>query len=229
MALDANGVALLQPQATGGLMDFLAVRLVAIDTGHAPLKHAVMVRQGELAVGRDVALEAGERVVARVHDVGGQAGPDMFTTGAVARLAAGNRGPVHAVATVKTAVRTAREIAVDFLVALGTSLVADKCRAGNLRRCGQGERCALSGGAGNKDGTNEGEAEQRREVEQSDDQTLNPAKNQPGDHPHPAFGHLLLEGEGIGGAGAWPSSLSQRERVGERENAQQQSGHAAYY
>jgi len=46
-------------------------------------------------------------------------------------------------------------------------------------------------------------------------------------HPHPAFGHLLPEGEGIkstalGQAGPgwrYGCPLSQRERAGERENA----------
>jgi len=44
-------------------------------------------------------------------------------------------------------------------------------------------------------------------------------------HPHPAFGHLLSEGDGIepGALGqavsATLGSLSQRERDGERENA----------
>ena len=78
VAPDADGVALLQPQAAGGLVNILAVRLVAIDTGHAPLEHAMMVRHGELAVCRNVALEAGDRIVARIHDVRRQAGLDVF-------------------------------------------------------------------------------------------------------------------------------------------------------
>jgi len=165
MALDANGVALLQPQAASGLVDIPAVRLVAIDTGHAPLEHAMMVRHGELAVCGNVALEAGQRVVARVHDVRRQAGPDVFAASAVARFAAGHRCPVDIVAAIKTTVRTAGEVAMNFLVTLRTGLVADERRPGNLRRRGQSERRALGGGAGNKDGTNEGEAQQRREIQ----------------------------------------------------------------
>ena len=148
-------------------MDFLAVRLVAIDAGHAPLEHAVMVRHREFAVRRDMAVETGERVVARIHDVGGQAGRDVFAASAVARFAAGHRCPVRVVAAIKTAVRTAGEIAVDFLVALGAGLVADKRRPRNLRRRSQRERSTLSRLAGNENGAGEGKAQQRRKIKKT--------------------------------------------------------------
>ena len=60
----------------------------------------------------------------------------------------------------------AGEIAVDFLVTVGTSLIANKRRTGNLRRRGQGgDRYAPGGGAGNEDGTGQGETEQCRKIQ----------------------------------------------------------------
>ena len=54
--------------------------------------------------------------------------------------------------------RTIVKSLVNFIVALGTGVVADKGRAGNLWRRRHGGRCVGSGGAGNQDGTKERQA-----------------------------------------------------------------------
>lgn len=71
VATDANGIPLLRAQSAGDLVNVSTVRLVAVDTGHLPLEDAMMVRQGEFAVGRHVALETSLRFGAGIHDVGG--------------------------------------------------------------------------------------------------------------------------------------------------------------
>ena len=71
VATDANGISLLRAQSAGDLVNVSTVRLVAVDTGHLPLEDAMMVRQGEFAVGRHVALETSLRIGAGIHDVGG--------------------------------------------------------------------------------------------------------------------------------------------------------------
>ena len=71
VAANAHGVSLLRAQPTGDLMDVLAVWFMTINTGHPPLEDAMMVRQGEFAVGRHVALETSLRFGAGIHDVGG--------------------------------------------------------------------------------------------------------------------------------------------------------------
>ena len=71
VATDANGITLLRAQSAGDLVNVSTVRLVAVDTGHLPLEDAMMVRQGEFAVGRHVALETSLRFGAGIHDVGG--------------------------------------------------------------------------------------------------------------------------------------------------------------
>ena len=155
---DANGVPFLRSQPAGNLMDVFAVWLMAIDTTHPPLEDAVVVRQGELSVSRHVALEAGLRISAWIHNVRCKTGLNVFAARAVARLAAGQRCPLHLFPSVKTAMRTIVKSLVNFIVTLGTGLVANKGRTGNLRRSCHGGRRVGSGGAGNQDSTEERQA-----------------------------------------------------------------------
>ena len=107
-------------------------------------------------------FQASNRIFAWIHDVSGQTGLNMFAASAVTRFTARHRGPVYSVITIKKAVWASGEIGVDLLVTLGTGLIADKCRPGNLRWRSQSHRCRPTGGAGNKDGTGQGEGQQGR-------------------------------------------------------------------
>ena len=59
VAANAHGVSLLRTQATGDLMDILTVWFVTINTGHATLEDAMMMRKRKFAVSGYVAFEAG--------------------------------------------------------------------------------------------------------------------------------------------------------------------------
>jgi hypothetical protein len=59
------------------------------------------------------------------------------------------------------------------------------------------------------------------------DQKVAFKKKYPGFHPHPVYGHLLEKESSR--TCAWPSSLSPRERAGEREKTQELFRDADYY
>ena len=106
MTTYTDSVSLLRSQTRGSLMDVGTVRFMAVITTHTTLQHSVMVRHGELAMRRDMTLEAGQRIFARIHDISGKTCLNMFATCAVTRFTTGNRGPVRGALSIKTTMRT---------------------------------------------------------------------------------------------------------------------------
>jgi hypothetical protein len=164
VAANAHGVSLLRAQATGDLMDILAVWFVTINTGHAALENAMMVRERKFAMSGYVTFETGQWIRSRINDVHSQAGLDVLTSGSVTRLAASQRSPLHIVAAIKPAVRATVKAFVNFIVAIGAGLVANERRTGNLRRYRHSGWRVGGRGAGNQDGAEQGKAKQRGEI-----------------------------------------------------------------
>ena len=67
----ARGAGLVQSghrQTSGGLHDVTSVRIVALDTIHAPFDDRVMLRQVELGMNLEMTIETRRRILARVDN-----------------------------------------------------------------------------------------------------------------------------------------------------------------
>jgi hypothetical protein len=135
MTLRATLVQARHGEAARGLHDVVPVRIVALDAIHHAFDHGVMLRQAELGVDIEVALEAGARVFTGIHD---ELAPtatdtDVLTGGAMAGFAAVDRSELDIVFR-ETSVRAQREGAGDIRVAIGAGGVADVMRTRDLGR-----------------------------------------------------------------------------------------------
>lgn len=131
-------------QAALGLENVAPVRVMAIHAIHESFHDGMVLRQTELRLDVQMALETGGRLFAWVNDEGSRAaGPNMFAARPVAGFAAAL--PSHGRAfDVQARVGAGREFPEDIAVAIGAGLVADVVRAGNgKRRHSRGRtRCA---------------------------------------------------------------------------------------
>ena len=96
----APGALLVQPghrQTAGRLHDVQAVGIVALHAIHLALKHRVMLRQVELRMDIEVALQATGRILARVVNEGPGACGDMPAGGAMARFTAIDAGELNVI------------------------------------------------------------------------------------------------------------------------------------
>jgi hypothetical protein len=136
-------------QAAVGFHDVEPVWIVAVDTVHVAFKHGVVLRQVELGVDGEVALETGVGLFARVDDelATTAAGGDVFAAGAVTGFAALLAGHL-CVGQVESGMRAGREGSRDVSMAISAGFVADVSGAFDLRRGVDG---AAEGGAGDND------------------------------------------------------------------------------
>jgi hypothetical protein len=145
MALRAAVIQAGHGQPAGGSMNVRAVRVVALDAIHLALDHRMVMRQAELRVGVEMALETGGRIPARVDDklAASAARGDVPAAGPVARLASGGHGLLEII-PIETSVRAGRKVSGDVCVAFRAGAVSDKRGACNVR--GDHDR-AFQGGA----------------------------------------------------------------------------------
>jgi len=130
--------ALIEPrhrEATAGLEDVAAMRIMALHAIHAALDHRMVLRQVELRVDLQVALKAGARIFPRIDNelAAPAARLNMLAARAVARFTAGFAVQSRAF-KMKAPVRARGENAGDVGMALRAGLVSHEGSAGNLRR-----------------------------------------------------------------------------------------------
>ena len=107
------------------------VRIVAGGAAHLALEHGMMMRQTELRLHIEVALETGLRVLLRVHDLANIAAAlHMQTAGPMTRLAAN----VLVSITGQPRMRRGMKIAHDITVTGVAAFRADECCAGDSGR-----------------------------------------------------------------------------------------------
>jgi hypothetical protein len=135
-------------QSTGGFHDIGPVYVMALHAVHFAFAHGMMLREVELSVNLQVAVEASLRVLARVEDE--PASPttrrDMFAARAVTRLtarAAGQLGRLDMQPRVRTGGEDPRMVGV----AIDAGFVAGESGTFDL---GRWNNDALDGGAGNE-------------------------------------------------------------------------------
>lgn len=123
------------------------VGVVAVGAGHLPIEHRVSVRQHEVGLLVEVALEAGGRVPMGIDDRASRsAGFDVLAAGTVAGLATHVRCLVAL--GLEAGVICGPEVAGDLVVTLITAIRAQEGGAGDKR--GRHHRAA-GGGAGDED------------------------------------------------------------------------------
>jgi hypothetical protein len=146
MALRALFVEAGHGEAAGGLHRVVAVRVVALHTIHVAFDDRMMLRKIEFGMDVDVALETGARIFAGVDDetTATAADADVFAGRAMAGFAAADAREFYVV-LVETAVRAEGECLRDVGVTFHAGSVADKMRAGDVRR---GDDGAFHGRAG---------------------------------------------------------------------------------
>ena len=130
-------------ESAGGFENIAAVRVVALHAAHVAFDDRMMLRQMEFGLGFEMALEAGRRVFAGIDDeLAAAAGFDVLAARPVTGFTAGLR--FHAGGfKMHPRVRTAREHAHIFRMAILAGFVSDKGCAGNFRRREDG---AVEGG-----------------------------------------------------------------------------------
>lgn len=150
-------------EAAGRFHDFVAVRIVALDTIHAAFDDRMMLRKVEQRVDVKMALETGGRVFTGIDDefLSATAELHVFAGGTVAGFAAGDVGEFDVV-LVKLAVSAGGEEAGDVGVTFDAGGVADVMCTFDMRRCDDGAR---DGAAGDEEGG--GESERSEEQERS--------------------------------------------------------------
>ena len=112
--------------------DVAAVRIVALHAIHFAFDDRVMLRKTEFRAGFEMTLKTGSRVFAGIEDQFSRADLNMEAGWAVARFAAGL--PYHRTFKMNPRVWAGRKFLCDGRVAVRATFVADKMRAGNLRR-----------------------------------------------------------------------------------------------
>lgn len=133
MTLCAGLVESRHGEATGGFHDVCAVRVVALDATHFAFEDGMMLREAELGVRLDVAIQTARRVLARIENKfsPATAAGDVQTAGAVTSFAAARAhfGVGH---EMHSRVRTGRELPDVVGVTGQASLVADVIGARNF-------------------------------------------------------------------------------------------------
>lgn len=146
MALGAGLVEAGQGEAAGGFHDVRAVRVVALDAIHFAFEHGMMLREAELGVGFQVAIQTARRVFAGIENEfpASTANRNVLAAGAVTgfattRAGGGARHEVH------PRVGAGGELSHVVGVAGQAGLVADEMRSGDF---GRDDDIAGNGGAG---------------------------------------------------------------------------------
>lgn len=155
-------------EAALGLVDVEAVCVVALAAVEFAFEDLMMMRQAKFRVRLDVAGKASLRSLARVHNElvpPLPTGLDMLTTRSVARLASGLSCKARTVG-VEAPVCARSKGAGVVRMAVGARLIADECRAFDLRR--SGDR-TLDGGAGAEAQADARSDEQRRGRQPAED------------------------------------------------------------
>ena len=161
MTLRAGFVLAREREAARGFHDVHAVRVMALDAIHLAFDDGMMLREVELRVRFEMALEAGLGIAAGIDDefIVTAPGGDMLAAGAVAGFATLFTGEAG-LFEVQTRVRTGRESAGNVGMAIGTNAVADEGGAFNRRR---GHDGAVEGGAGVEQENWRGDADGQRQ------------------------------------------------------------------
>lgn len=122
-------------QARVGLHDFTAMRVMALYAVHSAFNHGMMLRQGEIGVNIEMALEAGGRVFTGIDDEHSAppAGRDVLAAGAVAGFATGQGGEFDII-FIKFAVDAGSKSSGDIRMAFNASGIPHEMRAFDLRR-----------------------------------------------------------------------------------------------
>jgi hypothetical protein len=133
MTLRARLIESRHREAASGLHDVRAVRIVALDTTHFAFEDGMMLREAELGVGFDVAIQTARRVFAGIENEfpPATAAGDVQTTRAVTGFTAA-RADFGVWDEMHPRVRTGGELPDVIGVTGQTGLVADVIGAGNF-------------------------------------------------------------------------------------------------
>ena len=82
-------------EATRRFHDVQPMRVVAVDASHLSRTHGVMLRQVELRMDVEMAIEARLRIAARIHDELLSTRRDVLASRAMTRLATNTAGQIY--------------------------------------------------------------------------------------------------------------------------------------